>query len=315
MLRAAAKNHESVLVVVDPADYPALLAELERARRRQRRSPRAAGWPPRPSRTPRATTPWWPPTCRAPARATAAERFPATLPLVFDKVQDLRYGENPHQQAAFYREPAPPRRERRERAACCRARTCPSTTSPTPTPRSSACGSSQSRACVIVKHANPCGVAAGSHGAREAYERAYRTDPDSAFGGIIAFNRELDAATASAITRAPVRRGARGPGVHRRGRAGAGGQAERARARARRSRRARRAASSNSAASPADCWRRRAIAPTCRRGSSPWPTRRKPTERELADLLFRLARVQVREVERHRVRPRRAPPSASAPDR
>ena len=80
---------------------------------------------------------------RAPRRSPA-ERFPTTLPLVFDKVQDLRYGENPHQQAAFYRDTGAARRKRLHGDACCRARICRSTTSPTRTPPSSACASSTS---------------------------------------------------------------------------------------------------------------------------------------------------------------------------
>ena len=101
----------------------------------------------------------------------------------------------------------PTRRARRSaRPRSCRARSFRSTTSPMRTPRSSACASFAAPACVIVKHANPCGVAIGaSIGA--AYDRAFRTDPTSAFGGIIAFNRPLDGETAARHPRAPVRRG------------------------------------------------------------------------------------------------------------
>jgi phosphoribosylaminoimidazolecarboxamide formyltransferase/IMP cyclohydrolase len=125
------------------------------------------------------------------------ERFPARLSLTLEKLQDLRYGENPHQRAAFYRAAAA---------------------------ESGCIGAAQMRqgkelsynniqdadtaiecvrqfahtACTIVKHANPCGVAQADS-VLEAYELAYRTDPTSAFGGIIAFNRALDAQTASAI--------------------------------------------------------------------------------------------------------------------
>jgi phosphoribosylaminoimidazolecarboxamide formyltransferase/IMP cyclohydrolase len=126
-----------------------------------------------------------------------AAGLPPTLPLVFTKVQDLRYGENPHQRAAFYRPVAGPAdgiagahsvqgkelsfnniADADTAIECVRQFAAP--------------------ACVIVKHANPCGVAQAP-GLTLAYEAAYRTDPVSAFGGIIAFNRELDAATARSI--------------------------------------------------------------------------------------------------------------------
>src|SRR6185437_5244117 len=103
MLRAAAKNHESVAVAVDPADYPALLAELAAN----------GGCTTAPMRS-RLAAKVFAHTARydtmvasylAGHQEPAAERFPATLPLVFDKVQDLRYGENPHQKAALYRDP------------------------------------------------------------------------------------------------------------------------------------------------------------------------------------------------------------------
>jgi phosphoribosylaminoimidazolecarboxamide formyltransferase / IMP cyclohydrolase len=196
MLRAAAKNHESVLVVVDPQDYSTVLNELDTHRggsdiaTRARLAAKAfahtarydtmvAGWLARQQRS-------------------AGDEFPATLPLIFDKVQDLRYGENPHQAAAFYRDPFA------HGAGIAGARVlqgkdlsfnniADADTAIECVRQFSAC------ACVIVKHANPCGAALGDT-PLEAYERAYRTDPTSAFGGIIAFNRELDAATAAAIT-------------------------------------------------------------------------------------------------------------------
>jgi phosphoribosylaminoimidazolecarboxamide formyltransferase/IMP cyclohydrolase len=124
--------------------------------------------------------------------------FPAQVNSRFVKLLDLRYGENPHQQAAFYRDlhPAPGtlatfrQLQGKELSfnniadadaawECVRSFTKP--------------------ACVIVKHANPCGVAVSLEGIGKAYDLAYQTDPTSAFGGIIAFNREVDAATAQAI--------------------------------------------------------------------------------------------------------------------
>src|SRR5262249_47413229 len=129
--------------------------------------------------------------------SVSTERFPATLPLVFDKVQDLRYGENPHQQAAFYRELS----ARGAGVATARVMQGKDLSFNNIADADTAIECVRQfdePACVIVKHANPCGVSVAS-AVREAYEGAYRTDPTSAFGGIIAFNRPLDGATAKAI--------------------------------------------------------------------------------------------------------------------
>lgn len=193
MLRAAAKNHDRVAVLVDPDDYAELLESV------------AAG-----GSMPVQRRRW-----AAKAFAHTAEydgriaeylgthsdpegaAFPPTMHLSLQRVQALRYGENPHQQAALYLEQ--------------------------PLPPGSVCGASAHQgkalsfnnladadaalecvklfdepACVIVKHANPCGVAVAAN-LHEAYDRAYATDPVSAFGGIIAFNQTLDGDTARAI--------------------------------------------------------------------------------------------------------------------
>jgi len=199
MLRAAAKNHASVLVLVDPADYPLLLKELDthqggsdiatRARLAAKAFAHTAAYD--------ATVAAWLEAQLTGPDAPAAPSFPATLALLFDKIQDLRYGENPHQRAAFYRNPAA------RGASIAQARVLQgkelSFNNIADADTAIECVRQfAAPACVIVKHANPCGAAlAGS--ALEAYEQAYRTDPTSAFGGIIAFNRELDAATARAI--------------------------------------------------------------------------------------------------------------------
>ena len=127
--------------------------------------------------------------------------FPRTFNSQFIKAQDMRYGENPHQSAAFYREAEP--------AEACIATAVQlqgkelSYNNVADTDAALECVKSFSKpACVIVKHANPCGVAVvpeDEGGIRKAYDLAFATDSESAFGGIIAFNRELDAATASAI--------------------------------------------------------------------------------------------------------------------
>ena len=123
--------------------------------------------------------------------------FPRTYNTQFIKKQEMRYGENPHQQAAFYVQSG------NRESSISTARQLQgkelSFNNINDTDAALECVKSFSEpACVIVKHANPCGVASGSS-ILEAYEKAYQTDPTSAFGGIIAFNRNLDAETAKAI--------------------------------------------------------------------------------------------------------------------
>ena len=124
--------------------------------------------------------------------------FPPTMSLQFHKAQGMRYGENPHQKAAFYVE------KNIKEASIATARQLQgkelSYNNIGDTDAALECVKqfSEGAACVIVKHANPCGVATGST-LLEAYERAFSTDPESAFGGIIAFNKELDGETAKAI--------------------------------------------------------------------------------------------------------------------
>jgi phosphoribosylaminoimidazolecarboxamide formyltransferase/IMP cyclohydrolase len=195
MLRAAAKNHESVLVVVDPQDYPLLVRELDThaggtdAATRARLAAKAF------AHTARYDTMVAAYLARQPL---ATEPFPGTLPLVFDKVQDLRYGENPHQVAAFYRE-VPAVGASIASARVLQGKDLSFNNIADADTAIECVRQFEQPACVIVKHANPCGAAVGA-GLLAAYEAAYRTDPTSAFGGIIAFNRELDAATAAVIT-------------------------------------------------------------------------------------------------------------------
>ena len=195
MVRAAAKNHESVAVVVDPSDYPALLDELSRnsgATSLTTRSRLAAKAYAHTARYDTMVSSWL-----LARHAVPTERFPGALPLVFDKIQDLRYGENPHQQAAFYRELAA-RGSGIATARFVQGREL-SFNNITDSDAAIECVRQfVEPACVIVKHANPCGVCVASS-VLDAYDGAYRTDPTSAFGGIIAFNRPLDAATAKVI--------------------------------------------------------------------------------------------------------------------
>ena len=197
MLRSAAKNHASVTVVVDAADYDRVLDEMKNNK----------GTVTDATRFDLATK-----TFEHTAKYDGAianylgaidadgktTTFPRTFNSQFIKVQEMRYGENPHQDAAFFVEAG----AREVSISTARqlqgkelsynnigdtdaALECVKQFEGTP-------------ACVIVKHANPCGVATGKT-LLEAYDRAYSTDPESAFGGIIAFNQELDAETASAI--------------------------------------------------------------------------------------------------------------------
>ncbi len=132
-------------------------------------------------------------------RDGADDHFPRSFNSQYLKVQEMRYGENPHQQAAFYTELFP------EVGTVATAQQLQgkalSYNNIADTDAALECVKqfgSDEQVCVIVKHANPCGVALGADQLR-AYERAYATDPESAFGGIIAFNQELDGATAEAI--------------------------------------------------------------------------------------------------------------------
>ena len=195
MVRAAAKNHASVTVVVDPGDYRSLLDDLAANQgsthivMRQKLAAKAFAH-----------------TAQYDAMVSAyftgaiggeMPTFADDLNLSFRRQLDLRYGENPHQQAAFYRDP------RAIGASVTTARQIQgkelSYNNIADSDTALECVRQfGTPACVIVKHANPCGVALAP-GLLDAYERAYRTDPTSAFGGIIAFNRELDAATAAAI--------------------------------------------------------------------------------------------------------------------
>jgi phosphoribosylaminoimidazolecarboxamide formyltransferase/IMP cyclohydrolase len=198
MLRAAAKNHEHVAVLVDPADYRAALDEIAADgglcfATRQRLAARAyahtASYDAMVAQYLEGSDPA--------AREGSDPSYPRHLVLRLEKRLDLRYGENPHQSAAFYADPTV------TAAGIATARQLQgkelSFNNIADADTALECVRQFAQpACVIVKHANPCGVAVAPS-PLEAYERAYRTDPTSAFGGIIAFNRPLDAATAGTI--------------------------------------------------------------------------------------------------------------------
>ncbi len=208
MVRAAAKNHGTeaggVGIVTDPADYAGIIAELkangsaltyktrfELARRAYTHTARYDS----------AIANWLTAVDAdklVPAAAPVMADYPQCIQFAFDKVQEMRYGENPHQSAAFYRDPNAAagsiagyhQMQGKELSynnigdadaawECVKA--------------------FDATACVIVKHANPCGVALAAT-TEEAYRKALQTDPTSAFGGIIAFNTTVDGATARAVS-------------------------------------------------------------------------------------------------------------------
>jgi phosphoribosylaminoimidazolecarboxamide formyltransferase/IMP cyclohydrolase len=196
MLRAAAKNHAGVAVVVNPGDYDSLLEELRANDSSLAYKTRFALAVKAYSHTAHYDT--------AISRYLSthlenadAEQMGEKFDLALERKQTLRYGENPHQRAAFYVEPGAS--EASLATAIQKQGKELSYNNIADADAALECVKQfKEPACVIVKHANPCGVAVNTT-IGEAYERAYQTDPTSAFGGIIAFNRNLDAATASKI--------------------------------------------------------------------------------------------------------------------
>jgi phosphoribosylaminoimidazolecarboxamide formyltransferase/IMP cyclohydrolase len=195
MLRAAAKNHNSLAVVVDPADYARIATEIE-----------AQGSVSEPTRRALAVKAFQHTADYDHAIAeylhrqylsSSEEVFPRQLRLDFEKAYDLRYGENPHQRAAFYVE-----RERRPgtvaAAQLIQGKELSFNNLGDADAALAVVREFDAAACAIVKHANPCGVALGDDLA-SAYRRAYSADPKSAYGGVIAFNRTLDARVAQEI--------------------------------------------------------------------------------------------------------------------
>ncbi len=194
MVRSAAKNHAFVTIVTDPADYAKVIEEMKAnggAVSDQTRFSLAI-------KAFEHTAAYDGAIANHFGKLVEDSEFPRTINLQFSKRQAMRYGENPHQNAAFYVEAG----AREASIATARqlqgkelsynnigdadaALECVKQFDAAP-------------ACVIVKHANPCGVAYGAT-LLEAYDRAYQTDPESAFGGIVACNGELDGATAAAI--------------------------------------------------------------------------------------------------------------------
>ncbi|MEJ2760423.1 MAG: bifunctional phosphoribosylaminoimidazolecarboxamide formyltransferase/IMP cyclohydrolase [Gammaproteobacteria bacterium] len=196
MLRAAAKNYPYVGVVVDAGDYPRVLEELRdnggeltdatRFYLARRVFAHTAAYD--------AAVSNYLGSFRDDSGYLA---YPETYTMQFRKAQDLRYGENPHQSAAFYRQPGAPAGTLASASQHQGKELSYNNIADTDAALECVLSFAEP-ACVIVKHANPCGVAR-AEGILDAYEKAYATDPVSAFGGIVAFNRELDAETARAI--------------------------------------------------------------------------------------------------------------------
>ena len=195
MVRAAAKNHRDVAIVTDPADYASLLDSLKNSQGlnlAQRFDLAVKAFEHTAHYDGMIANYLGAINDRGEKMA-----FSRTLSLQLDKVQEMRYGENPHQRAAFYREKLV--QEASVSSAEQLQGKALSYNNVADTDAALECVKQfEQPACVIVKHANPCGVAVGNS-LLQAYDRAYQTDPTSAFGGIIAFNRPLDEATARAI--------------------------------------------------------------------------------------------------------------------
>jgi phosphoribosylaminoimidazolecarboxamide formyltransferase/IMP cyclohydrolase len=193
MLRSAAKNHDDVTVVVDPADYAAVLAEM-----------RAGGGAVSAATNRRLAQKVFAHTAHYDAVIsqylaghTEGEKFPKVLSLTFDLAQGLRYGENPHQEAAFYRDPvvgepcvAAARQLHGKEMSFNNFLDADAALE--------LVREFEAATAVIVKHSNPCCVASAATLA-DAYRTARDTDPLSAFGGVIALNRTVDAETAAEI--------------------------------------------------------------------------------------------------------------------
>jgi len=193
MVRSAAKNHDRVSVVVDPQDYAALIAEIAAGGVSESTRKRLA------AKAFAHTASYDSAVASYLARVTqsASSEFPDSLTLQFRKRLDLRYGENQHQAAALYQVPDAPGASIGS-AMQLQGKTLSYNNIADGDTALECVRQFDEPACVIVKHANPCGVAIAAD-ALTAYEQAYRTDPTSAYGGIIAFNRPLTAAMARAI--------------------------------------------------------------------------------------------------------------------
>lgn len=199
MVRSAAKNHASVAVVTDPADYPRVITSLQEGEvaQQQLRFDLAVKAFEHTAHYDGMIADFLGRISKA-GDASELNKFPRTINRQYDLAGELRYGENPHQGAAFYHEKHPVPGSLA--AAVLLQGKALSYNNVMDADAALACVRQFAEpACVIVKHANPCGVCVSSN-LLEAYDRAFKTDETSAFGGIISFNRSLDVETAKAIT-------------------------------------------------------------------------------------------------------------------
>jgi phosphoribosylaminoimidazolecarboxamide formyltransferase/IMP cyclohydrolase len=194
MVRSAAKNYHDVAVVTDPAQYPAVLVELSANRGALSLATRerlAAAAFARTAAYDRAVSAYF-------ARRAGGEQWPAVLDLRFERKLALRYGENPHQQAAFYAETG-------ARHACVgtaeqlHGKELSYNNLLDLDSAFNLVREFDAPAAVVIKHNNPCGAAA-AQALVEAFQKAYEGDPLSAYGGVLGFNREVDEATARQVT-------------------------------------------------------------------------------------------------------------------
>ncbi|WP_105199447.1 MULTISPECIES: bifunctional phosphoribosylaminoimidazolecarboxamide formyltransferase/IMP cyclohydrolase [unclassified Pseudoalteromonas] len=201
MVRAAAKNHKDVTIIVNAADYGRVIDEMKANEGSTSHATRfdlaIAAFEHTAQYDGMIANYFGKMVPDYTEEAATDTKFPRTINMQFTKKQDMRYGENSHQDAAFYVE------NDIEEASVATAKQIQgkalSYNNIADTDAALECVKEfDAPACVIVKHANPCGVSVGEN-ILEAYDRAFKTDPTSAFGGIIAFNRELDADTAEAI--------------------------------------------------------------------------------------------------------------------
>ena len=206
MLRAAAKNHQDVTVLISPEDYAPVLAEMKANKNTVSYKTNLSL-----AKKVFAHTAQYDGAIANYLSSLGEEldhkarsAYPETLHLAFEKVQEMRYGENPHQSAAFYNDIQPIAgalaNYKQLQGKELSYNNIADADSAWECVKSFSDNAGGAAACVIIKHANPCGVAVATN-ALEAYQKAFKTDPSSAFGGIIAFNVPCDGAAAEAISK------------------------------------------------------------------------------------------------------------------
>ena len=194
MVRSSAKNHAFVTIVTDPADYDVVIGEMKAGSGTVSDATRFS----LAIKAFEHTAAYDGAIANHFGKMVEQSEFPRTVNLQFKKAQGMRYGENPHQNAAFYVEAGAKESSIATAKQLQGKELSYNNIGDADAALECVKQFAESPACVIVKHANPCGVAYGKN-LLEAYDRAYQTDPESAFGGIIAFNGELDAETMKTI--------------------------------------------------------------------------------------------------------------------